>query len=260
MTALHPSEAPDRMVQGEVHGAGVACRGELQQAAQGLVSTAALLLISMARRGPFDSLRLLRALDSPVDTWVMEMVEDHERASRREVSRVARPAKTQQVEELRKRLKQAAAAILTDFRGLNVAEISQLRGKLLEAGAEYKVVKNTLLERAAESLGIRGLKQFLEGPTAVVFSRGDPIVSARALQEYIRQMRKLEVKGALVEGRVLTPDQVKALADLPSRGQLLATALGSMKFPLVGLGSVLTGLQRKLVYALDQLRRQEEAA
>lgn len=171
-----------------------------------------------------------------------------------------RSEKTQQVEALRTRLKRAAAAILTDFRGLNVAEISQLRSKLREAGAEYKVVKNTLLERAAASLGISGLTQFLEGPTAVAFSRDDPISPAKALQEYIRLMRKLEVKGGLVEGRVLTADQIKALADLPSKGQLLATALGSMRAPLVGLASVLTGLQRNVVYALDQIRRQKEAA
>lgn len=173
---------------------------------------------------------------------------------------MARPEKTKQVEELRHRLKQAAAAILTDFRGLNVAEISQLRSKLREAGAEYKVVKNTLLERAAESLGIKGLKPFLEGPTAVAFSREDPVSPARALQEYIRQMRKLEVKGGLVEGRVLTASQIKALADLPSRAHLLAAAVGTMMAPLAGLAGALTGLQRNLVYALDQIRRQKEAA
>ena len=173
---------------------------------------------------------------------------------------MVRPEKTKQVEELRHRLKQAAAAILTDFRGLNVAEISQLRSKLREAGAEYKVVKNTLLERAAESLGIKGLKPFLEGPTAVAFSREDPVSPARALQEYIRQMRKLQVKGGLVEGRVLTANQIKALAEMPAKPQMRARVLGTLQAPMYGLMGVLTGLQRNLVYALDQIRRQKEAA
>ncbi len=178
----------------------------------------------------------------------------------RSATHVARPEKVQDVEALRGQLGSAAAAILTDFRGLNVGEIAQLRGKLREAGIEYKVVKNTLLQRAAQSLGVTGLEPFLQGPTAVAFSRSDPVGPARILLEYIRQMRKLEVKGGLVEGRIMTASQIKSLADLPSKPQLLATVLGSMKAPLVALAGVLTGLQRNLVYALDEIRKKQEQA
>lgn len=171
-----------------------------------------------------------------------------------------RPEKEDQVEKIRDRLKHAAAAILTDFRGLNVREIAQLRGKLREARIEYKVVKNTLLARAAESLGISGLEPYLQGPTAVAFSREDPIAPARILAEYIRLMKKLELKGGLVEGRVMTADQVRALANLPSKSQLLALALGSLMSPIAGVAGVLVALQRSLVYSLDQIRQKQEIA
>jgi large subunit ribosomal protein L10 len=181
---------------------------------------------------------------------------DHEHRERA----AARPEKVAQVEALEAWLRDAAVAILTDYRGLNVGELVQLRAKLREAGAEYRVVKNTLLQRAAEALGIAGLDPYLDGPTAIAVSREDPVAPARALQEFIRQMRKLEVKGALVEGRVMTADQVKSLADLPGKPQLRARVLGALQAPAAGLVGVLQGLQRNLVYALDQIRKQKEAA
>lgn len=171
---------------------------------------------------------------------------------------MARPEKIQQIEAIRERLQRAGAIIFTDFRGLNVGEIATLREKLRAAGVEYKVVKNTLLGRAAESLGINGLDPYLEGPTAAAFAADDPVAPAKILQDYIRAARKLEVKGGLVEGRILSADQIKRLAELPSRPELLAQALGSIASPLYGLMGVLTGLQRNLVYALDQIRQKLE--
>jgi len=182
--------------------------------------------------------------------------EEHEQRERAE----ARLEKVQQVETIRAWLKQATAAILTDYRGLNVGELVQLRNKLREAGSDYRVVKNTLLQRAAEGLGISGLEPYLEGPTAVAISRGDPVAPAKVLQEFMRQMRKLEIKGALVEGRIITAEQVRALAEMPSKPQMQARLLGTLQGPLYGLAGVLVGLQRNLVYGLDQIRRQKEAA
>jgi len=182
--------------------------------------------------------------------------EQHEHRERTE----ARPEKVQQVETIRTWLRTAAAAILTNYRGLNVGEIAQLRAKLREAGTQYKVVKNTLLARAAEELGIKGLEPYLEGPTAVAVSAADPIAPARVIQDYIRQMRKLAVKGAYVEGRVVSADQVKVLAEMPSKPQLRAITLGALQAPLYGLAGVLTGLPRNLVYALSQIQKQKEAA
>src|SRR5256886_16390819 len=133
---------------------------------------------------------------------------------RRTATHVARPAKVQEVEALRERLGQAAAAILTDFRGLNVREIAQLRSKLREAGVEYKVVKNTLLARAAQSVGVQGLAPLLQGPTAVAFSRTDPVGPAKLLLGDIRQKRKLEIKGGVVEGRVGLGEQIEGVVVL----------------------------------------------
>lgn len=185
-----------------------------------------------------------------------QMQEQHERRERA----AARPEKVAQVEALEAWLRGAAAAILTDYRGLNVGELGQLRAKLREAGAEYRVVKNTLLQRAATALGIAGLDPYLEGPTAIAVSREDPVAPARALQEFIRQMRKLEVKGALVEGRVMTADEVRSLADLPGKPQLRARLLGALQSPAAGLVGVLQGVPRSLVVALEQIRKQKEAA
>ncbi len=182
----------------------------------------------------------------------------HEQDEHR-VRTAARPEKVAQVEALEAWLRGAAAAILTDYRGLNVGELGQLRARLREAGAEYRVVKNTLLRRAVAALGIAGLDPYLEGPTAIAVSREDPVAPARALQEFIRQMRKLEVKGALVEGRVMTAEEVRALADLPGKAQLRARLLGALQSPAAGLAGVLRGVQRNLVYALDQIRKQKEA-
>lgn len=172
----------------------------------------------------------------------------------------ARPDKVQRVEAIRGWLRGAAAAILTDYRGLNVAEISQLRSKLREAGGEFRVVKNTLLRRAAADLGIGGLEPYLEGPTAVAISLDDPVAPARILQEYIRQMRKLEVKGGLVEGRVMSADQVKAIADLPGKPQMRARVLWTLQAPSARLVGALTGLSRNLLYALSEIQKQKEAA
>lgn len=169
---------------------------------------------------------------------------------------MARPEKVDEVAQLEAKLKKASAVILTDFRGLTVAEISALRGKLRDAGVEYRVVKNRLMGIAGKSAGVDGLTPFLEGPTAAAFAVGDPVAAARVIQEFIRQTRKLAVKGSIVAGRVYNDAQTKALADLPSRQQLLAQVVGSIAAPLASLASVLSGLPRNLVYALDQVRQQ----
>ncbi len=172
---------------------------------------------------------------------------------------MARPEKVDEVTQLEAKLKKASAVILTDFRGLTVREISTLRGKLREAGVEYRVVKNRLLGIAGKTAGIDGLTPFLEGPTAAAFTPSDPVAAAKIIQEFIRQTRKLAVKGSIVAGHVYDGAHTKALADLPSRQQLLAQVLSGIAAPLVGLASVLSGLPRNLVYALDQLRQQRSS-
>jgi len=165
-----------------------------------------------------------------------------------------RPEKVQAVVELQERLRRARGLILADFRGLSVPEMETLREELRKNGVEFRVVKNTLFGIAAQSLQLQGLDAFLQGPTAVAIAYDDPTVPARVMVEFIRQYRKLELKGGLVEGRVVDAAGIRALAELPSRSELVARVVGSIQAPLAGLVGVLRGLQRTLVYVLDQIR------
>jgi large subunit ribosomal protein L10 len=169
-----------------------------------------------------------------------------------------RPDKVAEVEALEKRLRTSSIVILTDYRGLSVGEIGTLRGKLRGASLEYRVAKNTLLGRAAEKVGVVGLEPHLTGPTAVVFGNDDPGVPARVLQDFIRQFRKLEIKGGVVEGQALDAAGVQALATLPSKIELLARVVGAVQGPLYALVSVLNAAPRGLVTALDAIRKQRE--
>lgn len=169
-----------------------------------------------------------------------------------------RPDKVAEVTALEERLRSASVVILTDYRGLTVGELTALRSKLREASVDYRVTKNTLLSRAAERAGVPGLAPMLAGPTAVAFGRDDPGALARILQEFIRQYRKLEIKGGVVDGEVLGPEGIQALANLPSRPELLARVVGAIQAPLAGLLGVLAAPCRALVTALDALRQQRE--
>jgi large subunit ribosomal protein L10 len=171
-----------------------------------------------------------------------------------------RPDKVSEVEQIEARLKKSSAVILTDFRGLTVGEITQLRARLREAGVEYRVVKNRLLGIAGKSAGIEGFGPMLEGPTAAAFVADDPVAAARVLQEFSRQSRKLAIKGSLVSGQVYDETRTRALADLPSRQELLARVVGGIAAPLTGLAGVLSALPRNLVYVLDQIRKQRATA
>lgn len=171
-----------------------------------------------------------------------------------------RPEKVAEVQALEQRLRKSSVVILTDYRGLTVGEFSALRSRLREASLEYRVTKNTLLNRAAERAGVTGLEPFLTGPTAVVFGADDPSVPARLLQEFIRQYRKLGIKGGLVEGEAVGAEMVQTLATLPPRMELMARLVGVLTLPLRGVMSALTAPQRALVIALDALEKQREAA
>jgi large subunit ribosomal protein L10 len=173
---------------------------------------------------------------------------------------MARPEKVQAVAEIVDGLKATDTYYLVDFRGLTVADATDLRNRLRQQGVSLKVVKNTLAKRAAAEAGVVGLDSLLEGPTAVAFCREDPVAAAKALQSFIREKKKLTVKGGYLQHRVLTAAQVDAMASLPSRDELIAKLVGSMAAPLYGLANVLTGPMRGLVVALDQIRAQKAEA
>lgn len=172
-----------------------------------------------------------------------------------------REEKVRRVEELRERFRRARGVVLTEFRGLTVEQQTRLRRELRQAGVEFTVVKNTLARIAAQEAGIQGLEPYLAGPTAMAFGYDDPVAPARELARALRELRDfLAIKAGWIEGRVFTADDVRQLADLPPREQLLARVAGGLSAPLAGFGGALSGLLRAFVYALDQVRRQREAA
>ena len=166
------------------------------------------------------------------------------------------------VANLKEKIGAAKGAVLTTYSGLTVAQDTQLRAKLREAGVEYRVVKNTMLRIATNELSIEGLEQYLEGTTAIAISATDPVAPAKVISEFIKEnkLKALEVKAGLVEGKVIDAAGVKALAALPAREVLIAQVLAGMQSPIVGLANVLQGSIRNVVYALDAVRQQKESA
>jgi len=144
----------------------------------------------------------------------------------------AREEKVRFVEALSERLKSSNCVLLADYRGLTVAEMNELRKKLREAGVEFQVIKNTMTQRAAAAAGIEGLDPFLVGPTAIAFSQEDVVAPAKILAQFAKEHDDLEIKGGLVEGRVVGLDEIKALAELPSREGLLSMLLSVLQAPI----------------------------
>ena len=175
--------------------------------------------------------------------------------------RARREQKAEQVELLVEKMKKAKVAVLTDYRGLTVAQIQDLRGKLRTGDVEFRVVKNTLARRAAEAAGVAALQTELEGPVAIAFGYDDLSTPSKLINEFVRATRlKLDVKGGLVEGRVFTPDQVKQLADLPSREALIAQLMGTMQSPVGQLVGIMQTPVQQLIGVLDAYKTKLEAA
>ena len=175
--------------------------------------------------------------------------------------RARKEQKAEQVELLTEKLKKAKVAVLTDYRGLTVSQIQELRGKLRTGDVEYRVVKNTLARRAAEAAGVPALEKELEGPVAIAFGYDDLSLPSRLINEFVRTTRlKVDVKGGLVEGRVFSPDQVKQLADLPSREVLLAQLLGTLQSPVAQLVGIMQTPLQQLLGVLDAYKNKLEAA
>lgn len=166
------------------------------------------------------------------------------------------------VKALKEKLSQTKGAVLTNYRGLTVAQDTQLRRRLREGGVEYKVVKNTMMRFAADELGLNDLDAVLEGPTAIAISYDDPVAPAKIISDFVKEqkLQALEVKAGLVEGKVIDANGVKALASLPPREVLVAQVLAGMQSPIVGFVNVLQGSIRNLVYALDAVRQKKESA
>ena len=173
---------------------------------------------------------------------------------------MGRTEKATTIAELRQTLGSARSAVLTDFRGLTVAEITELRTLLRKSAVEYTVVKNTLAKIAVKDTNLAGLATYLTGPTAIAISREDPTAASRLLSSWSKNRPTFSVKGGLVEGQLVGPAEIAALANLPSRAVLLARMAGAFQAPLQGLANVLAGPMRALASVLDQVRAQKAKA
>lgn len=171
---------------------------------------------------------------------------------------MGREEKATTIAELREKLGDARGAVLTDFRGLSVAELTELRTLLRKSAVEYKVVKNTLAKRAIKDMGLDNLAPYLEGPTGIAISAADPVAASKAVTAWAKGREKFSVKGGIVEGRVVGPREIAELADLPPREVLLGRMVGVLQAPLTGLVQVLSASLRGLANALDQVRQNKE--
>lgn len=169
--------------------------------------------------------------------------------------------KASDIASLKASLEKAKMAVVSDYRGLSVKEITDLRRQLQKVDADYTVAKNTLIKVALKDHPMgETLAPFLSGPTALAISYGDPVAPAKILSDFMRTSKKTDIRGGVLEGKAVDAGQVKAIAELPSREVLIAKALGSMKSPITGIVMVLSAVPKSLVYTLEAIRKQKEAS
>lgn len=164
--------------------------------------------------------------------------------------------KTSVVEGVKEKMQAAQSMVLIDYRGLTVAEVTNLRNRCRKEGVEYAVIKNTMIRKAAEELGIEGLEPMLHGPTAVAFGMTDAVAPAKILVSFIKEVKKTEIKCGIMEGKVLDVKGVEALAELPPKEVLIAKMMGSLNAPITNFVGVLSATLRSLVYAIEAVRKQ----
>ncbi|CAC8930881.1 TPA: 50S ribosomal protein L10 [Staphylococcus aureus] len=156
-------------------------------------------------------------------------------------------AKKQLVDEIAEVLSNSVSTVIVDYRGLTVAEVTDLRSQLREAGVEYKVYKNTMVRRAAEKAGIEGLDEFLTGPTAIATSSEDAVAAAKVISGFAKDHEALEIKSGVMEGNVITAEEVKTVGSLPSRDGLVSMLLSVLQAPV-----------RNFAYAVKAIGEQKE--
>lgn len=157
--------------------------------------------------------------------------------------------KAQAVDEVTEKLKAAASVVFVDYRGLTVEEVTNLRKQLRDNDVEMKVIKNSILSRAAEQAGLEGLGEVFTGPTAVAFSKEDVVAPAKIMVDFAKDAKALEVKGGIVEGNVSSIEEITALAKLPNREGLLSMLLSVLQAPV-----------RNVAYAVKAVAEKEEDA
>lgn len=153
------------------------------------------------------------------------------------------------VDDAAAKFKDAASVVIVDYRGLTVEEVTELRKQLRDANVEMKVIKNSVLSRAAVQVGLEGLEEVFTGPTAVAFSNEDVVAPAKIISEFAKEAKALEIKGGIVEGKVSSIEEINALAKLPNREGLLSMLLSTLQAPV-----------RNVAYAVKAVAEKEDAA
>jgi large subunit ribosomal protein L10 len=167
-----------------------------------------------------------------------------------------RDQKAAVIDDIARQIQAAEAIFAVDYRGLSVAQAADLRTKLQDAGAVFRVVKNSLTERATEQAGAEQLKPLLEGPTALALVQGDAALAAKALNDTARALRMLEFKGGVMNGSALTAEEIRSIARLPSREVLHGQLVGAVASPLAGLARTLNALIAGVAIQLQQVAEQ----
>jgi large subunit ribosomal protein L10 len=170
-----------------------------------------------------------------------------------------RAQKEAAIAEIAEEIRQAEAVLAVDFRGISVPQAADVRTRLRDADARFRIVKNTLTERAADAAGAEPLKQLLEGPTALTFVRGDVAIAAKAIASFGRETQLLRFKGGILDGDTLTPDQIQAIARLPARDVLYGQLVGVVASPITGLVRTLNALIAGLAVQLGQIAEKKQS-
>ncbi len=174
---------------------------------------------------------------------------------------LSKDSKKEILQDLIAKLKESTGVVLTDYQGMNVAQINSLRNELKDEKVEFKVVKNTLLEKASEELNVEDLTKDLIGCTAMVFCSDDGVAPARLLKEYFKKNKlELKFKSGLIDGRVFSPEKIMEIASLPSKDVLIAQMINGVKSPLYSLAFILQWPLRGLIFTLEAVKRQKEKA
>lgn len=170
-----------------------------------------------------------------------------------------RPEKLASVEELKENIQGNSIAIMSQYKGISVAEVTDLRSKLRAEKIVFKVYKNTLAKRALDELDLSEVGTFIDGPTVWAFSE-DPVAPAKILKDFSKEAEAIKMRGGVLDGKVVSAETLSELASLPSREQLLAQVVGTIAMPLRNLVGVLSAVPRNMVNVLDQIRKQKEEA
>ncbi len=173
---------------------------------------------------------------------------------------ITKDMKERMLGEITEELKKAELVIISDYRGLNVKAINDLRGRLRKEECLYRITKNTLNRLACKAAGVEQLEDYFQGPTAIAYSKADPVAAAKVFSDFAKENEALVVKGGILSGQLLDAQAIKALGEIPPRDVLLARIVGGFQAPIAGLANVLQGTLRQLVYTVDAVRVQKESA